>query len=355
MKPKLLLVPLLMLSAIGCPGGSSQPPAGPAAEASLEAALAHGASAFKDGDYVEAQAAYEEALRLEPDQAQATAALGTCYLKNRQVRKAHDLLADFLARHPENFAVRLVLARTLIRETDFDAAAVELRRVLTTDPDNLLAHYNLGFMAYRSRRYDEAVEQLQRTIALRPNHPEAHYTLGLTYMAQGRNSDAVAELQKAIEIDPRHVGAHFNLAAAAARAGLQPLAAAEQKEYALLSGRNKAEAEQTAQVKASSLKAVELLMSEDFAGALAEYQKLLQANPGYAPLYNDIGRVQLKLGRRDEAMQSLRRAVELDPRLSEPHYLLANLYRDKGDQEAAGRELAAFTALETIPEGKSGY
>jgi tetratricopeptide (TPR) repeat protein len=151
------------------------------------------------------------------------------------------------------------------------------------------------------------------------------------------------------------VGAHFNLANAAARAGQMPLAQEHQRIYAELSGQTKSEAERSAQVKAQSLKAVEYLMAEKYEDALAEYHKLLEANSDYAPLYNDIGRVQLKLGRRQEALASLRRAVELDARLSEPHYLLSNLYRDMGDQAGADRELAAFAALETIPEGKSGY
>jgi tetratricopeptide (TPR) repeat protein len=96
-------------------------------------------------------------------------------------------------------------------------------------------------------------------------------------------------------------------------------------------------------------------MAENFPEALKEYQALLARYPDHAPLYNDIGRVELRLGRRQDALKSLQRAAELDPRLSEPHYLLANLYRETGDSAAAERELRTFTTLETIPEGKSGY
>jgi len=61
------------------------------------------------------------------------------------------------------------------------------------------------------------------------------------------------------------------------------------------------------------------------------------------------------LSRRDEAFTTLLKAVQLDPKLSDPHYLLAGLYRERGDEPSADRELATFAALETIPEGKSGY
>jgi len=346
------------LVAAACAGGSRDQGHDGAVVSSgdtIETALQHAESAFKDGDYVEAEVAYEAALAIQPGHPQAIVGLGTCYLKNRQVRKAQEMLTDDLARNPGNTAARLVLARALVRQARFQEAAVELRRALETDPDNLLAHYNLGFIAYRSRDYDAALLHLNRTLALRPDHPEAHYTLGLTYLALGRYDDAVAALERAIGIDPQHVGAHFNLASAAARAGLPDLAAAEQKVYAEISGRSKAEAERAAQVKAASLKAVEFLMAEEYAAALVEYQRLLGENPDYGPLHNDIGRVQLKLGRRQDALQSLRRAAELDPRLSEPHYLLSNLYMEMGDVASSTRERAIFAALETIPEGKSAY
>ncbi|HZM70284.1 MAG TPA: tetratricopeptide repeat protein [Candidatus Cryosericum sp.] len=346
------LLPVVLL---GCPGGSTQAPGGGEAEASLATALAHGDSAFRDEDYDEAQVAYEHALQIEPDHARAVAALGTCYLKNRQVKKASDLLTDHLRRHPENTAARLVLARALLRQAEYGLAAEALRAALRSDPDNLMAHYNLGFIAYRERDFDTALSHLKRAIVLRPDHVEAHYTLGLVYLARERYGDSVAELEEAVRLDPKHVGAHFNLANAAARAGRMPLAEEHQRIYADLSGRTKADAERSAQVKAQSVKAVEFLMAEKYDQALVEYRKLLAENPDYAPLHNDIGRVQLKLGQKQEALESLRRAIAIDPRLSEPHYLLSNLYRDLGDQAGADRELATFAALETIPEGKSGY
>jgi tetratricopeptide (TPR) repeat protein len=344
----------LALGLFGCAGGSADKGAQDTA-AALDAALQHGDVAFKDGEYADAAAAYESALKIDRDQPKAVAGLATCRLKVHQEKAAHDLLVDYLSRHPDDTAARLVLARALVRQVDFDAAAAEMRRVLEKDPDNLLAHYNLGFIAYKQNRYDEAEAQLERTVALRPDHPEAHYTLGLVYLAQGRNDQAVKELQEAIRNDPKHIGAHFNLAAAAARSGDMALAGKEQRAYADLSGRHKAETERAEQVKAQSLAAVQHMMAGEYPQALVEYRKLQERYPDYAPLLNDIARVQLRLGQRQEALATLKRAVDMDPRLSEPHYLLGNLYGEMGDAQASARELRIFSGLETIPEGKSGY
>src|SRR5262245_32757140 len=136
LRPRVAVLASALLPAVllGCPGGTTQAPGGEA-EASLATALAHGDSAFRDSDYDEAQTAYEHALQIEPDNARAVAALGTCYLKNRQVKKASDLLSDHLRRHPENAAARLVLARAFLRQAEYGPAAGAPREVLKADPD----------------------------------------------------------------------------------------------------------------------------------------------------------------------------------------------------------------------------
>ena len=336
-------------------GAPGSPPVPGTPSESLSTILAHADSSFRDGDYVEAQNAYEQALQIDPAQSRATANLATCYLKNRVVKKAESLLIGFLARHPDDAGARLVLARVYVRQGELGPAADSLREVLRTHPDVVSAHYNLGMIAYRSRLYDEAESHLKRAVALKPELPDAHYTLGLTYLALNRYPEAIASLEQAVRVDPRHVGAHFNLANAYARSGRMKEAEHEQTVYADLSGRSKSRQEKEAQIKSSSVKAIQYVLAEKYAEALAEYQELARRFPGYAPIYNQIGQMQIRLGRRDQAFQSLRRAIEIDPKLSDPHYLLSGLYRERGDQQAADRELETFAALEVIPEGKSGY
>jgi len=352
-------VALLLVGLLGCGGrvgdSGAPPPGAGASTESLETILMHADSSFRDGDYAEAQGAYEQALRVDPEQSRATTNLATCYLKNRIVKRAEVLLQGFLARHPDDAGARLVLARVFVRQGELGQAADSLRAVLRAHPDVVMAHYNLGLIAYHSRLYDEAEAHLKQAVALKPDLPDAHYTLGLTYMALARYPEAIASFERARHVDPKHVGTHFNLANAYARTGRMKEAEGEQAIYADLSGRSKAHQEKEAQIKSSSVRAIQFLLDKKYAEALAEYQELAQRYPDYAPIQSQIGQLQIRLGRRDEALQALRRAVELDPKLSDPHYLLSGLYRERGDRQAADRELETFAALEAIPEGKSGY
>src|SRR6266568_2206350 len=313
---RVLTVALFLVALAGCGAGA---PTGGAPAESLPTVLTHADGSFRDGDYAEAQSAYEQALRIDPEQSRATANLATCYLKNRIVKKAETLLQGFLERHPDDAGARLVLARVYLRQGELGPAADSLREVLRTHPDVVTAHYNLGLIAYRSRLYDEAETHLMRAVALKPDLPDAHYTLGLTYLALNRSTEAIASLKQAER---------------------------EQAVYADLSGRSKSRQEQDAQIKSSSVKAIQYMLDKKYAEALAEYQELTKRHPDYAPIYSQIGQLQISLGRPDEAFQALRRAVEIDPKLSDPHYLLSGLYRERGDQQSADRELETFAALE---------
>lgn len=341
----------------GCAGGTDRGTPAPESRPaeSLATILNHADSAMKDGDYQEAAQAYEQALAVSPDHPVATANLATCYLRNRTVLKAQDLLTSYLERHPDDPAARLVFARVWVRQGDLEKAVEALRQVIALKPDVLMARYNLGFIAYRSRRYDEAEENLKAAIALQPDHAESHYTLGLTCLALGRTDEAIARLEKAIALDPQLVGAHFNLAAAYARAGRMKEAERAQTAYAELSGRSKAQQEEDTQIATTSVEAIRLVNDRKYPEALVEYQSLVTRFPNYAQLHLEVARMQIRTGKRTEAIASLRRAIELDPKLSEPHYLLAGLYREAGDAQAADRELKTFAVLEVIPEGKSAY
>lgn len=361
-RARLPLAGLLLAAICACGEGDRQAGSGeaprradaPPAE-SLQTTLQHADSSFRDGDYDEARKAYEQVLQISPGHPQATPNLATCYLKDRAVKKAQDLLLAYLAGHPEDPSALMVLARARMRQGELGPASEALRQVLKTHPDFVMAHYNLGFVGYRSRRYDEAEKHLKRALELKPDLPDGHYTLGLTYLAGGRYPEAIASLERAVGLDPKHVGARFNLANACARAGRMKEAEKHQAIYAEISGRSKSHQEKETQIKTSSVKAIQLLLDKKYPEALAEYQRLAERHPDYAPLYSQIGQLQIRLERRDEAFASLRKAIELDPKLADPHYLIAGLYRERGDAQAADRELEIFAALEAIPEGKSGY
>jgi tetratricopeptide (TPR) repeat protein len=85
--------------------------------------------------------------------------------------------------------------------------------------------------------------------------------------------------------------------------------------------------------------------------AIAEYQRAIKIDPGFAAPHYGLGRVYRDLGRTDDAIAAYQRAIELDPKYATPHNGLGNVYADLGRTDDA---IAAYQrAIELDP--KSAY
>jgi hypothetical protein len=81
-----------------------------------------------------------------------------------------------------------------------------------------------------------------------------------------------------------------------------------------------------------------------FNNTISYNQYLLRSDPNNAKAYTELGKACLFLGRRDEAAQHLRRAIELRPAEDEPHYFLGLLYRISNRVAEAKTEFQAALA-----------
>jgi tetratricopeptide (TPR) repeat protein len=89
------------------------------------------------------------------------------------------------------------------------------------------------------------------------------------------------------------------------------------------------------------------------AGAEALYREILAKDPDFANAHCNLGFVLNELGRRAEAMASLRRAAELNPKLADAHYLLSILGRQDGDLLYA--ESCLRNAIEAAADFEPAY
>ena len=99
---------------------------------------------------LQAIAAYERVLELDPEHAAAHINLGTLYY-NRQ---------------------------------DYKAAEEHYRHALRIDPRYALAHFDLGNVLDETGRVTEAIQTYLRALQLAPTYADAHYNLALAYEKQ---------------------------------------------------------------------------------------------------------------------------------------------------------------------------
>jgi len=84
---------------------------------------------------------------------------------------------------------------------------------------------------------------------------------------------------------------------------------------------------------------------EDWAGALASYEKSLEADPNYVTALEGIGRTRIKQSDFRGAEEVLRRALRIEPDSQRAHYYLGVVLQQTGRTDEATGELRASLAL----------
>jgi adenylate cyclase len=157
------------------------------------------AGAERLDSYAKAKEAALKALHLDPNLAEAHAALGKVLFQSeidlagamREYKRAIELKPnDATAHHWFGNDTLTALAR-------FEEAIAEGKRAVELDPLSTVINTDLGTTFYYARRYDESVRQLRKTIEIDPTSFYAHYNLGIVLQLQGDLSGAIAEYEKA--------------------------------------------------------------------------------------------------------------------------------------------------------------
>ncbi len=123
-----------------------------------------------------ALAAYEKAIELKPDLAEAHNNIGTLLFTTGQLDKA--LLA--------------------------------YNRVLQLQPDNAVAHCNQGNVLKELGNHDEAIKSYRHAIELQPGKHEPYHNLGVLFESLGRSGDALSAYEGAIKNNPELTEAYCN-------------------------------------------------------------------------------------------------------------------------------------------------
>jgi tetratricopeptide (TPR) repeat protein/peroxiredoxin len=212
--------------------------------------LSFGSVFFQRGYYEQAGAAFERALRDNPDSAEALYGIGSVHLnqgKNAEARqtferatKLHGSYPDTLANAWNNLgllsardgrteeaisqfeqALRLSPDHVVALENlgsayrqlkQWDLARTALERALAVKADDPGANYGLGMVFAQTDDTVRALEYFQRALQARPVYPEALNNLGILYLRTQRRDEAVAKFEECIRVAPVFEQSYLNLA-----------------------------------------------------------------------------------------------------------------------------------------------
>jgi tetratricopeptide (TPR) repeat protein len=340
------------------PGAPSAPPAREAgAWQNARAVITLGRARHASGDDARAVAAYQRALVLDKSSHEAWYRLGRLYLGQGRSDLARDAFfhAMFLQQSRPDYPLSAGMAYLQQGGTgDTERALRFFKDALALQPDYAAAHYQFGRALERLGRRRPALSRYSLAIIADPRHAEAHRALGQGLAAEGNAPEAHRYLGRYFELKdcPADAVAEFRRMEAAAPRSAEP---------ALLTGQvyiRTGQSNRAVAVTETALKkhpgdaqlmerlAVLNINRGDWSAARRLLQRWAEAEPKETRPYWLLGRCGLGELKYAEAITSLEKAVDREPR--NPHYLgflgAALLKLDT----AASRDRAAQTLKEAV-------
>lgn len=210
---------------------------------------------------------------------------------------------------------------------DYAAALAVFEAILEDHPGFPDVHNKVGLCLAMSGRLPEALAAFQRAVELAPSYAEAHLNRGIVLNELGRHAEAQDAFDESSRLDTRDGGAFPSevgnqIAVAHAKLGdlylvaNRPVLAA--REYA-------AALEVRPRFLDIRTKLAEALMETgEHEAALAELERVLQANEAFTGARLRLGVVLQRLGRTEEAVFQWRRCLLEDPGDMRPRAYLAS-------------------------------
>ena len=153
------------------------------------AALAKGKEHYRNDEDTQALEAFQQAIKLNPEFAEAHFRLGLTY--------------DALGQEQE-------------AQASYKKAVETYKKYFTTEENekDAEAHYNLGQTYAGLHLFSEAVREYRQATRLKPDDAAIHYDLGLALMRLAQYDEASAAFSKSLELDPQNYRAEDSLAEA---------------------------------------------------------------------------------------------------------------------------------------------
>jgi tetratricopeptide (TPR) repeat protein len=179
-----------------------------------EAAFYAGKAALQLDREADAMRYYETTLKLEPDYTMAHVELGNLEMHAGRPTNACAHYEAALVKLPRFAPMHYNLAMARLQMGRLDEAIAEFETVLRLQPEMAAACYNLGTVFLQLGRLSQAQAQFERTLQLEPGNSAAHNNLANILMQAGRLAEAVDHYRAALRSDPANVAAHCNLGVA---------------------------------------------------------------------------------------------------------------------------------------------
>lgn len=296
-----------------------------------------GDGARKRGAFREAVDHYKKCLVYHPGNNYALFGLADCYKALNQYQKAIEIWEQYLLHDNKNITVLTRVADAYRKVRDFRKSKAIYLRVLEMETDNPYALIGLGHLHYDFKEYKDALGYWQRMVDLQGDDVDIRVltSIGNCYRKLKQFELGVPYFEKALGKEPENFYALFGLADCYRGTGTPQRSLDYWNRILAKDGRNKVILTRAGDAYRSM---------EDYDKAAEYYERALNIEfDVYAVL--GLAVVARMQGKHQDAIVSLRKLIQNDPKNYRLYLELAQCHVAAGDRSKALEALSDFQRL----------
>jgi tetratricopeptide (TPR) repeat protein len=221
---------------------------------------------------------------------------GMKYTAMEEYQRADSILRIALKMSPNVAAINYELARTLLKRERLDEAAILSQKASQLAPENKFYSIQLAEIYTQQRKYGKAADLYREIIRKDPENAEYGLELAAVHILDEKYEEALKaydEVERSLGVD-------------------EDLIHQKQRIYLKLDKPNK---------------------------AIEEAQKLINAEPTEAQYIVELAQLLMMAKRAKEAKEQLEKALKINPDQGDARMMLAEIYRQNGDNQAADQQM----------------
>lgn len=286
-----------------------------------------------------AQTAFQTAVELDPEFADAWTNLGVVAKENRDLDAAEESYRRALALQPDDPIVHNNFGNLLLARGDVAGAMKAYERAVTLKPDYIDAKVNFALSKREAGDAEAALHDLQKINTDHPNEISVLNSLGNALRHAEQFEEARDVLEDAVALSPDHAEAHNNLGLVMTLLG--------EREIARSLFARAVDLRPDLPVLANNYGTLllKMFLLEEAIDALG---KAVALDPSYGDAWVNLGVAHFMCGHYDDAIAAYRKVISQQPDNAFAHYSLGVALIEQQDLEEGSAEIQI--ALDLNPD-----
>jgi tetratricopeptide (TPR) repeat protein len=256
------------------------------------------------GDPRAADASFEAALKLDPDNLPALEGVWRAAALRKSARTGVERIKVYASKRPTSAKVQQFLGQVLADSGDKEGARAAWSAAKLVEPNTIAVDLALVKLDIEESKLEQAVGRLRAIVADDPRSSTARLWLGNLEITKGNVPAAMEEYRQAVQVDPRNASALNNLAYLLSEQGRNDEALAYAEKAKELSPENGRYADTLGWI---------LYRKGLYSGAVAALEESVVREPAEADTRYHLGMAYLSLGNKIQAKAALEAALKRNP------------------------------------------